>query len=794
MRFLSSLVLCLFIFPAMAQKASLSGTVKDEKGNALAGAGIYVYDIKRGVIADSTGRYNIQSIPPGHYLVEVTHVGFSAVSEAINITTDAVHDFILVEAVVENQGVIITGVATATKLRQATQPVSLVRKQDLLKTVSTNIIDALAKEPGVSALSTGPAIAKPVIRGLGYNRMVVINDGVRQEGQQWGDEHGIEVDEYSVQRAEILKGPASLMYGSDAMAGVINLVTNVPVEQGTIKGNLLGSWSTINELVGVYGNVAGHLRSGFNWNMYGSHKSAGDYRNKYDGRVFNSRFNERNFGGYIGLNKQWGYSHLLVSSFDQKTGLIEGERDDITGRFLIFTESPIEREATSEELETKTLYTPYQHIRHLKITSDNNIRLPKGRMNVMIGYQQNQRKEFGDPLNTGTPDLFFDLNTINYNVQYHTPSTKGSWATSIGLNGMYQQNQNKAEELLIPEYKQFDAGLFLYTKKTFTNHTISGGIRADYRLLATDAVADPGSPVKFNSFEKRYTNISGSVGISYDLAKDFTLKFNIARGFRAPNVAELSSNGAHEGTDRYEYGQENLKSESSLQLDAGLELNTTHFGLSIAAFYNNIQDYIFYRKLLNSAGSDSIVVVDGEDHTAFRFDQSGATLYGFEISFDLHPHPLDWLHVESNFSYVRGRFQNRIEGNYNLPFMPPAKWNTELRTDFKTVSAALHNVYFKLEAEHAFAQEKIFSTYQTETATPSYTVFNLGAGADVKKKHAILFSLYVAVNNFTDVAYQNHLSRLKYTDVNNVTGRQGVFNMGRNFSVKLNVPLSLKLK
>ena len=793
MRLIFALILCSLSFSIAAQKASLSGTVKDEKGNALPGAAIYIHDIKRGVITDSLGRYSIQSLPAGQYLVEATHIGYSAVSEAINLSADLVYDFILYESIVENQGVIITGVATATKMKQATQPVSLVRRQDLLKTVSTNIIDALAKEPGVSALSTGPAISKPIIRGLGYNRMVVINDGVRQEGQQWGDEHGIEVDEYSVLRAEILKGPASLMYGSDAMAGVINLVSHMPVEQGTIKANLLSGYNDNNRMFGLHGNVSGHLENGFNWNAYGSLKAAGDYRNKYDGRVFNSRFNEKNVGGYIGFNRSWGYSHLLVSSFDQRTGLIEGERDDVTGSFLVFAGTPMERTATDAELRDRKVNTPFQHIQHFKITTDNNIRLPKGRMNVLIGYQQNKRREFGDPLNTTTPDLFFDLNTVNYNVQYHAPSSKGSWATSVGINGMYQQNRNRAEELLIPEYKQFDAGLFVYTKKTFTNHTISGGLRGDYRLLATDAVADPSSPVSFASFEKNFTNISGSVGVSYDVTKDFTLKLNVARGFRSPNVAELSSNGAHEGTDRYEYGQQDLKSETSLQLDLGLELNTTHFGLSVAGFYNNIQDYIFYRKLVNGAGADSIVVVDGEDHIAFRFDQSGATLYGFELSFDLHPHPLDWLHVESNFSYVRGKFHERVEGNDNLPFMPPAKWNTELRTDFKKAGKVFSNAYLKLEAEHTFGQNRIFGTYNTETPTPGYTLFNFGLGTDINNRDITLFSLHLALNNFTDVAYQNHLSRLKYTDVNNATGRQGVFNMGRNFSLKVNIPLGFKL-
>ncbi len=794
MKILSVLVImCGFSVFSYGQAGSLSGRIKDTNGKPLAGASVYVHDIKIGAISDSLGNYKIQSLPAGTYLIEVNYLGYSSITEAIQLTSNAVHDFILEESVVEHQGVIVTGVATATKLRQATQPVTLIRRNDLLKTISTNIIDALAKEPGISSLTTGPAIAKPVIRGLGYNRIIVINDGIKQEGQQWGDEHGIEVDEYSVQRAEILKGPASLMYGSDAMAGVINLMSNVPVERGTIKGNIFSSYMSNNELFGVHATLAGHSKNGFNWNIYGSYKSAGDYKNKFDGTVLNSRFNEKNFGGYIGLNKSWGYSHLLVSHFNQKAGLIEGERDSATGAFLLFAESPLERIALNADLKSKEMIAPFQHIRHFKIAVDNNIRLPKGRMNVLIGYQNNKRQEYGDATNIQTPELFFDLNTINYNIQYHSPAAKGSWATSVGINGMLQQNKNLAEEVLIPEYKQFDIGAFVYTKKSFDKYTISGGLRGDIRTLATDEFQENGD-VKFSSFNKSFSNISGSVGVSYDVNSDLTLKANIARGFRAPNIAELSSNGAHEGTNRYEYGQQDLKSETSFQIDAGLEFHSTHFGLSVAGFYNNIQDYIFYRKLSSVSGNDSIIIADGEELTAFRFDQSTASLYGFEVSFDLHPHPLDWLHFENNFSYVRGKFHSAIDGSNNLPFMPPAKLNSEIRTDFRKAGSFFRNMYMKLEMEHVFDQQKIFSTYNTETATEGYSIFNFGLGTDVSKKNKTLFSLHLALNNFTDVAYQNHLSRLKYTSVNNVNGRQGVFNMGRNFSMKINVPLNFKIQ
>jgi iron complex outermembrane receptor protein len=161
---------------------------------------------------------------------------------------------------------------------------------------------------------------------LGYNRVLTINDGVRQEGQQWGDEHGIEIDESSVNKVEILKGPASLIYGSDAMAGVINIITNVPVENNSVKANIFTNYQTNNKARTLNANLGGNI-NGINWNLYGSTVAAADYQNKYDGKVYNSKFNQNNFGGYGGYNGKWGYSHLLFSNFNLKAGLVEGERD-----------------------------------------------------------------------------------------------------------------------------------------------------------------------------------------------------------------------------------------------------------------------------------------------------------------------------------------------------------------------------------------------------------------------------------------------------------------------------------
>lgn len=771
-------------------KVKLYGTVSDARtGEPLPGASVYFADEKIGTVADRNGHYSIMNIPDGHHVIEISHSGYGTIVEHIELLTDTERNFGLLPVITENQAVIVTGVTGATSIRKAPIPVTIMRRSALLQSSSNNIIEALTKIPGVSQLSTGPAISKPVIRGLGYNRVVTINEGARQEGQQWGDEHGIEIDELSIARAEIVKGPASLMYGSDAMAGVINLVTNVPVAEGVFKANLLTNYQTNNELFGIHANAAGN-KNGLNWNIYGSHKKAGDYRNAYDGRVLNSRFNEKNFGGYIGINKSWGFSHLIVSRFNQQTGLVEGDRDDASGQFLLFAGTPLERIASTSDLDSKDPFTPYQRIQHNKIVSDNNLAIGKNRLKINLAYQQNLRKEFGDPFNPGEEELFFDLKTINYNLQWQLPEMK-EWHTTIGVNGMRQSNRNKGEEVLIPEYNLFDIGTFIYTQRFFKKATLSGGIRYDNRSINSKFYRE-GPEIKFEAFERNFSNISGSIGLSYEPTSMITLKANLARGFRSPSLAELASNGAHEGTNRYEYGDKNLSSEISWQGDAGIEVDYEHFHINLTAFYNRISNFIFYRKLVSAFGGDSLVTVDGEDIPAFQFDQHTASLYGLEATIDIHPHPLDWLHFENSFSFVRGRFNSAIDGSANLPLVPAARWNSELRANLLKAGKCFQNFYVKLEADRTFNQHNSFTGYETETNTPGYTLFHAGLGADVQQKKKTLFSLHFAVTNITDKAYQQHLSRLKYAAMNMLTGRQGVFNTGRNFSVKLNIPLELK--
>ncbi len=776
-------------------KGFLTGRITDKAtGQVLPGATIYIHELKTGAISNDSGYFKTPLVNAGRYTIEITYQGYAADVEQVNITASNTQQaFSLSPTFVEQQAVTVTGVSSATSTKKASQPITIVRHDDLVRTTSSNLIDALGKiVPGVSSITTGPAISKPVIRGLSYNRVVVVNDGVRQEGQQWGDEHGIEIDDYSAQRVEVLKGAASLMYGSDAMAGVINIQSQLPAPEGSIKGNIISEYQSNNRLRGVGGNIGG-TKNGFNWNGYGSFKGAQDYSNAYDGRVFNSKFYNANFGGMLGVTKSWGHSYLLVSNFNQHVGITEGARDSATGAFTKDNGDGTASIVTEKDFQEVTPEVPFQHIRHFKITSDNTFNVGKSRLDAVFGFQRNQRQEFGNAADLSTPNAYFDLKTANYSLNFHFPYT-GNFKTSAGISGMYQSNANKAAEVLIPDYNLFDIGGFLYTQYSKDKWNFNAGARFDNRHITAKSMLVDNMP-KFTAFDKSFSNLSATAGVSYQASDRVTLKANIAKGFRAPNMAELASNGAHEGTTRYEIGSTSLKSEDSYQGDGGLEINTQHVSFTANVFYNYIHNFIFYRRVQNIAGSDSLLYDEEENQylQVFRFSQQTAQLYGTELHVDVHPHPLDWLHFENTFTYTRAQFTQEIDGTKNVPFIPAARYVAELRGNFLPKGQRLKNVYAMVSGDYTFKQNHPFTGFETETPTGDYFLLEAGIGADIAGKGKTLFTIALAGNNLGNIAYQNHLNRLKYLDVNNVTGRQGVYEMGRNFSIKINVPLAFKI-
>ncbi|HVY75470.1 MAG TPA: TonB-dependent receptor [Puia sp.] len=788
---------------------SLTGVVIDStNGKPVPAATVYIADLKLGAIADGSGKYHFSNLPSGSYLVEVHAVGYSTVTRNVTIDGRSEMNFTLQQQYVEESPVVITGLSKATQIRRSPVPIVSYNHAAIVDNLSTNIIDAITKVPGVTAVTTGPNVSKPFIRGLGYNRILTLYDGVRQEGQQWGDEHGIEVDQYNIDRVEVIKGPASLTYGSDALAGVVNLIPTPPAPDGKVIGNVTAEYQGNNGMFGGSGMVGG-TKNGFEWMGRLSHKQATNYQNKIDGRVYGTAFNENDATISLGLHRAFGYSHLSLSLFDDLQEIPDGSRDSATRRFTKqITEDDDFRPIVSDaELKSYAITPLHQHVQHYRIYSTNNFVVGEGRIGLNLGFQRSVRREYSHPEMSDIPGLDLQLNSYMYDLKYFFPTFSG-WELTAGLNGMYQQNTvTNGTEFIIPNYHQFDLGPFAMIRKSFEKLDISGGLRFDSRTFSNQELYTAENPVThfdmpvygadtvgadkpFSNYHHVFSGVSGSLGATYSFNRKWSAKLNISRGYRAPNISEISANGVHPGTGIYQIGNDAFKPEFSLQEDMGITFNSRYAVISLSAFYNRISNYIFNEKLQGIDGRDSLL----DNNMVYEFKQGKAALYGGEFSIDIHP--IKPLHFENSISLVYGDLLNsagitKNDSTRYLPFISPAHGISELKYDFENKSMHLVNGFVKAELDWYATQNRVFLEGNTETRTPGYALVNVGAGTGISnKKDRTIVNIYLMANNIFDVAYQDHLSRLKYMEPYPDDPRpyHGIYNMGRNLSVKLEFP------
>lgn len=554
--------------------------------------------------------------------------------------------------------------------------VERISTQDLNASGAITLADGIKNIAGVNIISTGTGIGKPVIRGLSSNRVLTYTQGVRLENQQFGDEHGLGINDSGVESVEVIKGPASLLYGSDALGGVLYLNPEKFAISGETHGDLSSTYfsntlaTSTNLGVKTSGEKLKFLARG-SYSSFSDYKSGGDYR------VTNSRFNEKDF--------KTGVQYL-------------GGKFKSTLRYNYNRSNIGIAEEIGEQSHSKDLELPFQEIDNHILSFDNTVFFNNSSLDVKAGYLFNDRREFED--DKATAALRLKLKTFNYDVKYNLPEL-GNFETIVGLQGMFQNNKNEGEEILIPDANTTDIGLLATSHYHLEKIDFQAGIRFDSRKIESEAARNPLEEDFISALDKTFTSFTAALGAKLDLVKNLSARINLASGFRAPNLAELTSNGIHEGTNRYERGNQNLTNEQNFQTDIALEYRNEHVELFANGFYNAVSDYIFI--------SPTNEMMD--DTPVYDYLQNNANLYGGEFGFHLHPHPLDWLHFESSFETVTGKLDN---DDY-LPLIPANSLRNTFRVELNDGKTRKSSSAF-VTLENTFSQKILVNLKREQVA------------------------------------------------------------------------------
>jgi iron complex outermembrane receptor protein len=789
-----------------------TGAVKDHQTKQpIDHCHIFLLHSTMGTFTSSEGKFEIEIRMDTVRLV-LSHVGYKSDTIVILKHKNDI-DFYLTPTQELLNEVIVTGVSKATLIKENPLSVAAISAKTIELSNENNIIDVLVKNtPGLNAVKTGPNISKPYIRGLGYHRVLTLYDGVRQEGQQWGDEHGIEVDSYNIEKAEVIKGPASLTYGSDALAGVVSLIPFKPKnDDGAIHGRWLSEYQSNNGLIGN-GFRASSGNTHWLWAVRGAYRTAKNYFNSIDGRVFNTGFKEKNISALIGYKNTKGFSDFNLTLYDNLQGIPDGSRDSLTRKFTEqIAEAGIDQvknrpDVSTTELNSYILSPLHQRIQHYRAYATNHYSLGKGEVHLLLAFSQNIRSEFNHPTDPKQAGMYVRLNTMNYSLRYNAPVLL-KMETSVGVNGMFQNNKVKdATNFPIPDFSLADGGAFATSQWRKENWTISGGVRFDIRkiqipdffvsknpntgfpihVFPPDTV---GATIQFKELTQTFYGVSASLGSTYQFNEKLSLKVNIARGYRAPSIAEIASNGLDPGAHIVYLGNRNFIPEFNWQEDVGFFMNFSSVSASVSFFNNTIQHYIYLSQLTDAQGKP---LTDPQGNKTFQYQQAAAQLYGLEGTFSWRPKNINGFSFNNQLALCYGFNRNPLfeskkqQGEY-LPFIPPARWVSNLTQEFELKSTWLSGVNFSVEMDYNARQNRFLELFNTETVTPGYALLNLAAGTTLHQSQKSNWQFQLQVSNVLDVTYQSNMSRLKYFEYyqSSPSGRSGIYNMGRNLCAKI---------
>lgn len=774
--YLKSLLLCL-LFPgilssyAFSQNISsqISGIVLDNNQQPLAGVAIRLSgNTDKDYITDTSGAFNFKELKPGAYTLAFEASGFKAGLQKVILPGNANH---LKIALQENA----TQLGEVEVTAQKQQPVSTLahselNENELKKDKGKSLGQLLEQIPGVSAVQSGPTLSKPAIHGLSGNRVLLMNNGVRQEGQQWGDDHAPELDPNNAGSITVVKGAASVRYGSDALGGVVLMDPPPLPQEKSIRGSI-GILGTSN---GRKGSVDGDIEGAFgkkpqgllSWRLQGTLKQAGNFRTPHY-FLDNTGTKEGSYTAQLGY--QWKKLNLSAdySSYNSKIGIFSGS--EVGNAAELATAYQQRNHPTTADSFTYKIAGGYQQINHdiLKLGADYTF-ANNGKLSLTYAWQKDLRQEYSSDPHYGAdstlltiPDDWFHLITNTVDLVYTEPYREG-FSGSFGLSGHTNINQYLGLEArpLIPNYQDLGAGMFAIERYSREKWLVEGGLRYDYLQRKVDAPEL--TTTDKSQGEYAFHNVTGTLGATYHFNNHFLANVNFGMGWRPPGAEEMFIYGVHSSAAQFAMGDSLLQIEQSYNTSLSLNYHTDKLKVAVAFYNNEINNFIY----LNPIG---IRQIDGNAYHAFQYVQDNVQLLGADISAQWELLPA--LAFSTKTSLLRATNKTRDGGLIN---MPPAKFQNGL-TFHLDEFGKLKQPYFSLENVSVLKQNYIVADQREllPPPPPGYSIWNINMGCKfpIGKNN---LDINFAVDNLTNKVYSDYLNQFRYF----------AYDLGINFALR----------
>lgn len=743
----------------------LRGVVQEKDGNVLPGATVVLSD--RTTVTSADGAFQFHNLCPGTLSLVVRYIGYQESHRIITLTESSKIVITLASSETALEAIEVSGGATPAGLTNTSYGLS---KEDLAHFSGKSLGEALKRVPGVSALQTGPAIFKPVIDGLHSQRILILNNGIRQEGQQWGVEHAPEIDPFIASEIRVVKGAEAVRYGSDAIGGVV-IVDTPPMHQAQKFGGELNTGIFSNNRMGVF---SGLLEGGFknfrntSWRVQSSVKKGGDYTTP-DYVLSNTGVHELNFSGALGWKTNDRGAEIYFSSFNTEIGILRAAH---TGSLEDFDYSIRNQKPWYIKDFSYAIHAPRQKINHqlIKVSGFKKI-AGLGTIHVLYGGQYNQRKEYDIRRagRTGKPALALDLfsNVLDVFLNHSFAGMEGS----IGINGTHKDNSNvpgTGIRPLIPNYKQVNAGLFIIEKLRKRNWLLEAGVRLDHQHLRVLTFINNQDLIKP---QFSFTYLSGSFGASFYMNEFARVSSLLGISTRPPHVSELYSEGLHHGTAAVEYGLMNqhgfqtdqslIQNEVSTKFTNGFQLIRKTFSLEVSAYVNHISNYVFLKPI------GTALTIRGY-FPLFEYSQTEAILTGIDglVHWDVSKH----VEYAGTFAYL---YANDVTHNDVLTFIPPAQmehgitWHlrTKKKQDF-FVTVSMPVVFKQTRAPvtvypNDVAEYEGNNVFDFAPAPDGYVLANSEIGVTFPLKDHTL-SVAFEAENILNTSYRVYMNRLRY--------------------------------